>query len=99
MDEEAMHPRWARGGKQGWVQSCERAVGERSEMWDECWYFSGLETGIGMEIQGRRTERAEIPLVVMESAVVSVGWEWRMRNGGNLLDAGACLDRTLGLGG
>ena len=50
---------------------CERAVGERSEMWDGCWYFqvagfSGLEIGIGLEIQGRRVERARMPLVVRE---------------------------------
>ena len=80
MDEWAMHPRWAKGGRPGWVERCERAVGERSEMWDGCWYFqvagfSGLEIGIGLEIQGRRFERARMSLVVMEAAVVSVGWE------------------------
>ena len=27
MDEGAMHPRWARGGRLGWVEKCERAEG------------------------------------------------------------------------
>ena len=80
MDEGAMHPRWARGGRLGRVDRFERAVGERSEMWDGCWYFqvagfSGLETGIGLEIQGRRFERARLSLVVIEAVVMSVGWE------------------------
>ena len=58
----------------------ERDVGEMSEMWDGCWHFqvggfSGLVSCIGLEIQGRGFERAGMSLVVMEAAVVSVGWE------------------------
>ena len=73
-----MHPGLTDGGRLGWVERCERAVGEKSEMWDGCWNFqvagfSGLEIGIGLEIQGRKFERARITLVVMEAAVVSVG--------------------------
>ena len=78
MDEGA--PEMGQGGRPGWVERCERAVGGRSEMWGGCWYFqvagfSGLGTGIGLEIQGRGFERARISLVLMEAAVVSVGWE------------------------
>ena len=59
MDEGAINPRWERGGGRRWVEWCERKVGERSEMWDGCWYFhmgglSGFGTGIGLEIRGRR---------------------------------------------
>ena len=37
--------------------------------------FSSLEAGIGLEIQRRRFEGARMSLVVMEVAVMSVGWE------------------------
>ena len=86
------------------MERCERAVGETSEMCDGCWYFqvggfSGLGTGIGLEIQEGGFERARLSLVVMEAAVVSVGWEWVMGNMENPLDAGSCLGRKLGVVG